>query len=95
MRQRRFQCQHKRQRIPVSLYERHKLITYPRSDNRYLPKEHHKDAASIAAIANNEGQASEACRADTSKRSECFNDEKGQLTMLLFLPKNNFAHIIK
>ena len=43
--------------ICQSLYERHKLITYPRSDNRYLPKEHHKDAAGIiAAIANNEGQ---------------------------------------
>ncbi len=61
-----------------SLYERHKLITYPRSDNRYLPKEHHKDAAKIiAAIANNEGQASEACKqADMSKRSKCFNDSQ-------------------
>ena len=61
-----------------NLYERHKLITYPRSDNRYLPKDHHKDAASIiAAIANNEGQAIEACKqADSSKRSKCFNDSK-------------------
>jgi len=25
-----------------SLYEKHKLITYPRSDNRYLPVEHYK-----------------------------------------------------
>ena len=33
--------------ICQTLYERHKLITYPRSDNRYLPKDHHREAASI------------------------------------------------
>ena len=30
-----------------ALYERHKLITYPRSDCRYLPTEHLKQASSI------------------------------------------------
>jgi len=30
-----------------SLYEKHKLITYPRSDCRYLPTEHHKQATNI------------------------------------------------
>ncbi|MGO3644466.1 MAG: DNA topoisomerase III [Pseudoalteromonas sp.] len=61
-----------------SLYERHKLITYPRSDNRYLPKEHFQEAASIIkAIANNGGQGSELCNnADVKKRSKCFNDAK-------------------
>ena len=30
-----------------SLYERHKLITYPRSDSRYLPVEHHGLAPAV------------------------------------------------
>ncbi len=64
--------------ICQNLYERHKLITYPRSDNRYLPKDYHREAAGIiAAIAHNNGQPNEACnKADSSKRSKCFNDSK-------------------
>ncbi|MGS0536515.1 DNA topoisomerase III [Pseudoalteromonas sp. SaAl2] len=64
--------------ICQTLYERHKLITYPRSDNRYLPKDHHWEAASIIkAIANNGGQSEAHCsQADTGKRSKCFNDAK-------------------
>ena len=60
------------------LYERHKLITYPRSDNRYLPKDHHQEAASIIkAIATNGGQSEANCNAaDSSRRSKCFNDAK-------------------
>jgi DNA topoisomerase-3 len=30
--------------ICQKLYETHKLITYPRSDSRYLPEEHLPDA---------------------------------------------------
>lgn len=33
-----------------ALYEKHKLITYPRSDCRYLPVEHHQQAVSIIKI---------------------------------------------
>ncbi|MGO2076720.1 MAG: DNA topoisomerase 3, partial [Pseudoalteromonas sp.] len=60
------------------LYERHKLITYPRSDNRYLPKDHHQEAASIIkAIATNGGQSEANCNAaESSRRSKCFNDAK-------------------
>ncbi len=60
------------------LYERHKLITYPRSDNRYLPKDHHGDAASIFnAITTNGGQSAElVAAADAKQRSKCFNDAK-------------------
>lgn len=37
-----------------SLYEKHQLITYPRSDSRYLPQEQHSRAVSvIQAIGNN------------------------------------------
>jgi len=64
--------------ICQTLYERHKLITYPRSDNRYLPKEHHLDAPSILkAIAANGGQKTEFVNgADAKKCSKCFNDSK-------------------
>lgn len=38
-----------------ALYERHKLITYPRSDCRYLPLEHWSQASSVlAAVSQNE-----------------------------------------
>lgn len=33
-----------------ALYEKHKLITYPRSDSRYLPVEHHQQAKAIIKI---------------------------------------------
>jgi len=64
--------------ICQTLYERHKLITYPRSDNRYLPKEHHLDASSILkAIAANGGQKAELVNgANAKQRSKCFNDSK-------------------
>lgn len=40
-----------------SLYETHKVLTYPRSDCRYLPEGHFKDAHSILeAIAENEAR---------------------------------------
>ncbi len=60
------------------LYERHKLITYPRSDNRYLPREHHQDAPAILkAIAANGGQSVELVNeANVKQRSKCFNDAK-------------------
>ena len=60
------------------LYERHKLITYPRSDNRYLPKDHHRDAPAILkAVAANGGQTTALINgADAKKQSKCFNDAK-------------------
>lgn len=60
------------------LYERHKLITYPRSDCRYLPKEHFKEAEGlIAAIANNAPDLSAAARsADAALKSRAWNDAK-------------------
>ncbi|QBY03745.1 DNA topoisomerase III [Thalassotalea sp. HSM 43] len=61
-----------------SLYERHKLITYPRSDCRYLPKEHHADAAKILAnLASDNGRyKSFAEQADSKQKSRAFNDSK-------------------
>ncbi|AIY66013.1 DNA topoisomerase III [Pseudoalteromonas piratica] len=64
--------------ICQSLYEKHKLITYPRSDNRYLPKEHFFEAPHVlSAIENNKGQTSELiANADTSIKHKCWNDKK-------------------
>lgn len=64
--------------ICQSLYEKHKLITYPRSDNRYLPKEHFFEAPQVLnAIENNKGQTRELiANADTSRKHKCWNDKK-------------------
>jgi DNA topoisomerase-3 len=43
-----------------TLYERHKLITYPRSDSRYLPKEHFSDAPGVIAAVQHNASASDA-----------------------------------
>ena len=60
-----------------TLYERHKLITYPRSDCRYLPQEHHKEARLILnAIKANQDNFSElVAGADTSIKSPAWNDK--------------------
>lgn len=64
--------------ICQQLYERHKLITYPRSDCQYLPKEHLKEAASvtsaIAAIAPD--LASTLNTIDLKKKSRAWDDKK-------------------
>ncbi|MEI2563596.1 DNA topoisomerase III [Vibrio metoecus] len=64
--------------ICQSLYEKHKLITYPRSDCRYLPKEHLAQAADVvAAIANNAQEMLTAVNnANLSQRSKAWNDSK-------------------
>lgn len=61
-----------------ALYERHKLITYPRSDSRYLPKEHYAHRAGvIAAIAQTSSNLSQAAHnADQALRSKAWNDSK-------------------
>ncbi|WP_060982265.1 DNA topoisomerase III [Vibrio splendidus] len=61
-----------------SLYEKHKLITYPRSDSRYLPKDHYSQRESIVdAIANNAKELqSGAHGADLSLKSKAWNDSK-------------------
>jgi DNA topoisomerase-3 len=61
-----------------SLYEKHKLITYPRSDCRYLPLEHWQQAASVAAaILNNCSLLSAAVNgANLEIKSKAWNDKK-------------------
>jgi DNA topoisomerase-3 len=61
-----------------SLYERHQLITYPRSDSRHLPKEQHNLASQvIQAIGQNCQPLSQyAQQAQPSLKSKAFNDSK-------------------
>jgi len=61
-----------------ALYEKHKLITYPRSDSRYLPKNHFSQAGSVTrAIANNQPSLKNAVSdADISLQSRAWNDKK-------------------
>lgn len=61
-----------------SLYEKHTLITYPRSDCRYLPQEHFREAASVAAaIKATAAPLSQAVDgANLSLKSKAWNDSK-------------------
>jgi DNA topoisomerase-3 len=61
-----------------ALYEKHKLITYPRSDCRHLPKEQLKQApAIISMLAGTKLPCNEQAKnADPSIRSYVWNDKK-------------------
>jgi DNA topoisomerase-3 len=61
-----------------SLYEKHKLITYPRSDSRYLPADHFNQAEAVlsAISANDQTLSSVVMGADRSLKSKAWNDKK-------------------
>lgn len=60
------------------LYERHKLITYPRSDSRHLPREQWQRAAAVcqAVAANAPALATAVQQADNRLTSKAWNDAK-------------------
>lgn len=61
-----------------TLYEKHKLITYPRSDCRYLPNEHFSQAKTIIDLLSNSSHAyaSAAKSANHKLKSKAWNDAK-------------------
>jgi len=61
-----------------ALYEKHKAITYPRSDCRYLPSEHHKEASAIVQVivANAPTLQEHTTQLDTQRQSKAWNDTK-------------------
>jgi DNA topoisomerase-3 len=61
-----------------SLYEKHKLITYPRSDCRYLPTEQHCHASGILQHLSQSGLslADAAKNANSSLKSKAWNTNK-------------------
>lgn len=59
------------------LYETHKLITYPRSDSRYLPEEHFADRHSVlAAIEIHQANLFPLPILETDRRNRCWDDKK-------------------
>lgn len=64
--------------ICQQLYEHHKLITYPRSDCRYLPQEHYAEAARVTqAMAQNcEPLQATVADADLTLKTRAWNDSK-------------------
>ena len=61
-----------------NLYEKHQLITYPRSDCRYLPNEHYGRRQPVvkAIAANDQHLAGVIEQADLALRSKAWNDSK-------------------
>src|SRR5690554_1104814 len=61
-----------------NLYERHQLITYPRSDSRYLPEEHfHQREQVIRAIGRVAGELEALSgQLDSNRRSAAWNDKQ-------------------
>ncbi|PMG78534.1 DNA topoisomerase III [Shewanella sp. 10N.286.51.B7] len=61
-----------------SLYERHKLITYPRSDSRYLPVEQHGLAPQVinAISKNNPSLTAKADSPNSKLKSKAWDDKK-------------------
>jgi DNA topoisomerase-3 len=69
--------------ICQGLYERYKLITYPRSDCRYLPMSHFEQAKEVhaAVMANSQylgqqGKLLNQTQFDLSRQSKAWNDKK-------------------
>ncbi|HCR98063.1 MULTISPECIES: DNA topoisomerase III [Halomonas] len=64
--------------ICQQLYERHKLITYPRSDCRYLPNGHYDERKTVTqSIAKTTSSLADAVNnADLGLRSKAWNDSK-------------------
>ncbi|WP_108125107.1 DNA topoisomerase III [Saccharospirillum mangrovi] len=67
--------------LAQSLYEKHQAITYPRSDCRYLPNEHHAQAADVSAAirasmtASNDDRLNAAWpELNLAQRSRAWND---------------------
>ncbi|WP_026052510.1 DNA topoisomerase III [Gayadomonas joobiniege] len=61
-----------------SLYEKHKLITYPRSDCRHLPSAHRADKETVTAAIQtaNEALKIAVLKADLTLKSAAWNDKK-------------------
>lgn len=73
--------------ICQKLYETHKLITYPRSDSRYLPEEHFAGRhAVLNAIAVHAADLLPQPVVDPEIRNRCWDDKRSTRTMRLSQP---------
>ena len=63
--------------IAQSLYEKHKVTTYPRTDCAYLPLSQHDDVANIVSTLSAVSVFSSWCHgANSAEKSACWNDKK-------------------
>ena len=62
--------------VAQALYERHKVITYPRTDCRYLAANQHKEAPAVLAALKENGFAEQVAGADLKRRGRAFNDKR-------------------
>lgn len=70
------------------LYETHKLITYPRSDSRYLPEEHYAGRhAVLNAIGAHLPDLTPPADFDNNRRNRCWDDKRWMRTTPLSLPR--------
>ena len=86
--------------ICQGLYERHKLITYPRSDSRYLPLSHFVEAKDVhAAILTNsqhlgqQGSVLSQTQFDFKRKSKAWNDKKVDAHHAIIPTKKTSQHL--
>ena len=86
--------------ICQGLYERHKLITYPRSDSRYLPLSHFVEAKDVhAAIMTNsqhlgqQGSLFSQTQFDLKRKSKAWNDKKVDAHHAIIPTKKTSHHL--
>jgi len=86
--------------ICQGLYERHKLITYPRSDCRYLPLSHFIEAKDVhAAILSNsqhlgqQGSLFSQTQFDLKRKSKAWNDKKVDAHHAIIPTKKTCNHL--
>jgi DNA topoisomerase-3 len=86
--------------ICQGLYERHKLITYPRSDCRYLPLSHFIEAKDVhAAILSNsqhlgqQGSLFSQTQFDLKRKSKAWNDKKVDAHHAIIPTKKTSNHL--
>ncbi|MFT4810931.1 MAG: DNA topoisomerase-3 [Paraglaciecola sp.] len=86
--------------ICQGLYERHKLITYPRSDCRYLPLSHFVEAKDVhAAILSNsqhlgqQGSLFSQTQFDLKRKSKAWNDKKVDAHHAIIPTKKTSNHL--
>jgi DNA topoisomerase-3 len=86
--------------ICQGLYERHKLITYPRSDSRYLPLSHFVEAKDVhAAILTNsqhlgqQGSLFSQTQFDLKRKSKAWNDKKVDAHHAIIPTKKTSHHL--
>jgi DNA topoisomerase-3 len=62
--------------IAQALYERHKLITYPRTDCRYLASAQHAEVPAVLAALKDNGYPEPVAGTDPKRKGRAFNDKK-------------------